>query len=57
LLYIKAKICFYFQISTFQYWRKNIGLIVAGVMLGEGLMTGIGTSVVIIYEGIFALPY
>ena len=40
-----------------KYWRKNIGLIVAGIILGEGLMTGIGASVVIIYKGMFALPY
>jgi len=40
-----------------RFWRKNVGLIVAGIVLGEGLITSIGASIIIIAKSVFALPY
>jgi len=39
------------------WWRKNVGLVVAGLVLGEGLTTAIGTAIIIIAKNIWALPY
>ena len=40
-----------------EWWRKNVGLVIAGLVLGEGLITALGTSVIIIAKNIWALPF